>query len=121
MIPILKDLLIVEDNTYIRKNIVNALKNNFGEENICQSATLQNATSLLKETNFKSVILDLALPDGNGVEMLKVLKKQEVKSRVYVFSMNIELKQLCLKYGATAFFDKTKDFDKLIESILKPN
>ena len=38
-------------------------------------------------------------------------------TKVFVFSVNTELKNICLRYGAAAFFDKANDFDKLIETI----
>ena len=65
------------------------------------------------------IILDLNLPDGNGIELLKWVKEKQIETKVYVFSTSIELKLLCLKYGTFAFFDKAKDFNKLIETLKK--
>ena len=64
------------------------------------------------------IILDLNLPDGNGIELLKWVKEKQIETQVYVFSTSIELKRLCLKYGTFAFFDKAKDFNKLIETLI---
>jgi response regulator of citrate/malate metabolism len=65
------------------------------------------------------VILDLNLPNGNGIELLKWIKEKKAETKVFVFSASIELKQICLKYGAFAFFDKAKDFDELIKALKK--
>ncbi|WP_158840121.1 response regulator [Polaribacter sp. L3A8] len=117
MKSILNNLLVVEDNTFIGECIVNAAKKNTSIKNIHLTESLQEAISFFDDTNFDLVILDLKLPDGSGIELLKTLKEKKIETRVYVFSVSIELKSYCLKYGVCTFFDKTKDFDKLIEAI----
>lgn len=115
----LNNLLIVEDNTFIGKSIVNAVKNvnTIGDIRITES--IQEAILFFNETNFEMVILDLNLPDGNGIELLKILKEKKIESKILVFSTSIELKRICLQYGALAFFDKATDFDNLIEAVKK--
>ena len=111
------NLLIIEDNQFIGQKIYNATKKINCIESICISETLQEAFSILKKTNFKFITLDLRLPDGNGIELLKKLKEEKTETKVLVFSMSTELKQICLNYGAFAFFDKATDFDKLINAL----
>jgi response regulator of citrate/malate metabolism len=111
------NLLVIEDNTYIGEKIVDASKKIEGICDIKLSKTLKEAFTFLKEINFEKVTLDLSLPDGNGIEVLKWLKKEKLEKQVFVFSTNTELKQICLKYGATAFFDKANGFDDLISTI----
>ncbi|PQJ68947.1 response regulator [Polaribacter butkevichii] len=113
----LSNLLIVEDNSFIGKSIVNAAKKNKGIKHIHLTEFLQEAIALFSTTNYDLVILDLKLPDGNGIELLKMLKEKQIETKVFVFSVSIELKSYCLKYGVCTFFDKTKDFDQLIEAI----
>lgn len=113
----LNNLLIVEDNPFIKKAIFNATKelNTIGE--IYLTETLQKAIASIIKNKFEIIILDLKLPDGNGIELLKFLKEKHIATKVFIFSMSTELKRICLKYGALAFFDKAKDFDKLLESV----
>lgn len=111
------NLLIVEDNSFIRNNLLKAVKSFNGIDKICFAMSLQEATSILKEIDFKLIILDLKLPDGNGLEILKAQKEKKTETKIFVFSISTELKRMCLKYGAVAFFDKATDFDKLIETI----
>jgi DNA-binding NarL/FixJ family response regulator len=59
----------------------------------------------------------LKLPDGNGIQLLKLLKDKKIETKVFVFSISTELKRVCLKYGAFAFFDKAKGFDELIAAL----
>ncbi len=110
-------MLVVEDNLFIGENIVHAAKEVSGIKEVYLTEFLQEAISTLSTVNFKLVVLDLSLPDGNGIELLKWINEQQIKTKVLVFSTGIELKQICLKYGAFAFFDKSKDFDKLIDTL----
>ncbi len=113
----LNNLLIVEDNSFIKKEIFNATKEFSSIGEIKLSETLQKAIFYITNTKFEIIILDLKLPDGNGIELLKFLKEKHIKAKVFIFSMSTELKSICLKCGAFAFFDKANDFDKLLESI----
>lgn len=113
----LNTLLIVEDNELIRNSLVDAIKKNTLVENLHLSTTLNEAFALLESENFNLIILDLNLPDGSGLDLLKTLKEKKSNIKVLVFSTNTHLKRVCLKYGAFAFFDKADDFDNLIEAI----
>lgn len=118
MNPTLKNLLIVEDNKHIGDSIFVAAKKIGGVEKLHLTASIQEAISLLTDINdFNLVILDLNLPDGNGLELLKIFKDKHSEKKILVFSTSTHLKQICLKYGAYAFFDKAEDFDRLIETI----
>jgi response regulator of citrate/malate metabolism len=113
----LNNLLIVEDNSFVANAIVNEIKeiNTIGDIRLTES--LQEAISFFDDTYFELVVLDLKLPDGHGIELLKILKEKQIKTKVFVFSVSRELKSFSIKYGASAFFDKATDFDKLIEAI----
>jgi response regulator of citrate/malate metabolism len=113
----LNNLLIVEDNFFIGDNIFSAAKGVSSIGGIRLTETLQEAITVFNESNFEIVILDLKLPDGNGIELLRMINEKKLDTKVFVFSISTELKKTCLKYGAFAFFDKAKDFDELIEAI----
>ena len=113
----LYNLLVIEDNAYIGEKIVNASKEIKKIKEVKLSTTLKDAFEFLSKIEFDKITLDLSLPDGNGIEILKWLKEKNIEKKVFVFSTNTELKQICLRYGATAFFDKANDFDNLINTI----
>ncbi|OAD46651.1 response regulator [Polaribacter atrinae] len=111
------NLLIVEDNPFIGKNILDAAKEIDRLKDIYITKSLQEAISIFNKTNFDLIVLDLKLPDGNGIELLRILQENKKETKVFVFSISTELRKTCFKYGAFAFFDKAKDFDELIEAI----
>ena len=113
----LNNLLIVEDNFFIGKSVVTAAKKINGIGDVCLTESLQEAISFFENTYFDIVILDLKLPDGNGLELLKILREKQIATKVFIFSISTELRFFTLKYGAHAFFDKATDFDDLIEAV----
>ena len=110
-------LLIIEDNAVIRNKLVEEIKKQTSIKSLHISTSLNEAFTLLKSKDFSLIILDLNLPDGSGLELLKILKEKKSNIKVLVFSTNTHFKTVCLKYGAFAFFDKAHDFDNLIEEI----
>lgn len=69
----MKDILLIEDDKALSKGICLALQN----ENIklWQSYNLASAKIALSKKPFDLVILDLNLPDGNGLHYLSEIKK----------------------------------------------
>lgn len=109
-------ILIIEDEPIISEKIIKNLET-FTDSKIELASTVKDSLILLNTSKFKIIILDLNLKDGNGITILNKLKEDDLKSLVYVFSINSELKKITIKKGATAFFDKSKDFDDLISAI----
>ncbi len=63
------------------------------------------------------VILDLRLSDGNGINILKKIRQENLNITILVFSMNVQAKNTCLKNGADYFFDKSKETDIFLERL----
>ena len=85
MKSILNNLLIVEDNSFIGKNIINAVKEVSSINSISLTESLHEAISILENNHFEIVILDLKLPDGNGIQLLKLLKDKKIETKVLFF------------------------------------
>jgi DNA-binding response OmpR family regulator len=65
-------ILVVEDETGVRETICTLLKN----ENYAVDAvgTAEDGLFMLKENEYDGVILDLLLPDGSGLDILKTFR-----------------------------------------------
>ncbi|TMM31213.1 response regulator [Polaribacter aestuariivivens] len=116
-----RNLLLVEDDKHIGELLYTSVKGLNTLKTIELSTTLKEAKSKLLNVFYDIIVLDLSLPDGNGIQLLKWLNKKNVETKVFIFSMNTELKRMCLQYGASAFFDKANDFDSLIDTISNDN
>src|SRR5436305_2642491 len=65
-------ILIVDDEPAIRESLAFALRRDGFE--VSQAATLREARSLSESSDL--VVLDLVLPDGNGLEFLRSLRSR---------------------------------------------
>jgi PAS domain S-box-containing protein len=75
------NILHVEDDYDIQK-VVAEILDDYAE--VVDVDTIQSATEKLQQINFDLVILDILLPDGNGVELLPLCAKNKIP--VVVFS-----------------------------------
>jgi CheY-like chemotaxis protein len=69
-----KELLIVEDNEIERSSILNAIGD--GDVRATAVGTGAEALEALKAGTFDCLVLDLGLPDINGLELLETIKRE---------------------------------------------
>lgn len=67
-------ILIVEDNEKVAALIVKRLKGNLFV--VDPVKTVDEAMGALEVVDYDLVVLDLTLPDGNGIEVLRALRKK---------------------------------------------
>ena len=79
-----------------------------------------SALSLLGKDTFDGIILDLRLPDIDGIEILKQTMGDFPDMRVVILSGhgNEQDFKTCLELGAVACFHKTPNIVKLIEALM---
>jgi len=99
-------ILIIEDEAELAKDIAQFLSS---EDYLCESAT--NFTSAIEKINLYSydcILLDLMLPGGDGIEILKEIKKQNKQDGVIIISAknSLEDKINGLKIGADDYLAK---------------
>ena len=59
------------------------------------------------------LILDMAMPGGNGFDVLQAVKQRPSAPLVIVLTNYPAYRQRCLDAGADYFFDKSAEFDQL--------
>jgi len=115
-------LLIVEDNEKLVNEITSFLQeNNFVTEAVL---TFKDAKEKVEMYLYDLVILDLGLPDGEGLELIPVIKEKESETAIIVLTAKdaLDFKVKGLEYGADDYL--TKPFHKAelnarIRSILR--
>jgi len=80
-----KKVLIVDDSLYMRTVIKDALVT-AGFDVVGQAANGESAIDLALELQPDLITLDNILPDMLGLEILKVLKEEELKSKIVMIS-----------------------------------
>ena len=106
------NLLIVEDDfgyLELERFIVSNIQEY--EFNIKAARTIGEALSLMESTEFSLVILDLTLPDSDGIDSVKKIKEINSKIPIVVVSavMDEDVKNKALELGVKEFVRK-KDF-----------
>lgn len=110
-------ILIVEDDPSVRTLVQAVLKKNEYEVDVAETANggenkaLQNAYSM--------VLLDLGLPDGNGLDLCKNIRDEGVTTPVLILSAEQEtdMKIKCLRVGADDYLTKPFDTEELLARI----
>ena len=97
-------LLIVEDDKKLNDGIRLALKDDAYFFYQCQ--TLQEAREILKKEDITLVLLDVNLPDGNGIDFVREIKKENKPKNF----------ELC-KEGDIAFADASEDTNEVAKAI----
>jgi DNA-binding response OmpR family regulator len=99
-------VLIIEDNADLARNMQEFL---LREGYICESiATCHQAKDKLLGFQYDCIVLDLMLPDGNGLELLKFIKDRKLKCNVLIVSAKNSLddKVYGLNLGADDYLTK---------------
>ena len=62
-----------------------------------------------------AVILDIRMPGGSGIDVLKKIKKNYPSTLVIMFTNypTAQYRKRCLDLGTDFFFDKSTEFDKI--------
>lgn len=77
-------VLVVEDNADLARNIQEFL---LREGYVCEwSSACDHARDKLICFHYDCVVLDIMLPDGNGLSLLEFIKQQKIKSNVLIIS-----------------------------------
>lgn len=77
-------VLLIEDNLELARNMESFLRR---EGYVCETShTVDEARDKIISFKYDCVILDLMLPDGNGLELIEFMKAQRVESGILIVS-----------------------------------
>ena len=117
-------LLIVEDDRSLSRSINDYLKM---EGHICEVAlNLKEAVEKASINKYDCIILDIGLPDGNGLDLIKEMKANKMEGGILILSARSDLDDKIngLKIGADDYLTKPFHFAELsarINSIRRRN
>ena len=105
-------ILMIEDDEQIgvavKANIEFVLEDEFA--NVEVTATLDGATACLSECVYDLILLDISLPDGNGLRWLQeqqAIKRQGVPVLVLSSHQEINIVRLAIELGVVHYLDKS--------------
>lgn len=105
-------VLVVDDQWSIRRLINDILADEF---EILQAGTADEAVKLAAEYKPEIILLDLGLPEIDGIEVLPLLKNLVPDSRIIIVTGIIDnsVKKKALSLGASGFIGKPFDIFKM--------
>ena len=107
----IKKILIIEDDISLSNGICLALKD--GETSFVQAHNLHEARKSAIAAQFDLVILDINLPDGNGLDFLRVLRRASAVPVIILTANDLETDVVTgLEFGADDYI--TKPFSLMI-------
>lgn len=110
-------ILIVEDETLFARAVAKHLKK---AEFECECAeNLSDARALVKQFQPDLVLLDMRLPDGNGLDLIAELVGKDIKVIVMTAYGEVTDAVQAIKLGADDYLKKPIDLDELLLVIQK--
>lgn len=105
-------LIIVDDEPNFSESLQMALEDTYAVSKAC---SIGSANELLKEKIPDAILLDIRLPDGNGINLLRELKGIDPMPVVIVMTAHATIANAvsALKEGAVDYFTKPLDIEKL--------
>ncbi|MBT9540943.1 response regulator [Thiobacillus sp.] len=114
-------LLIVDDSSAVYGRLLEMLG---GVEHLTAlsiARSLHEAVEKGRQLCPDAVVLDVRLPDGSGLDALVRIKQDSPNTRVYMFTNQIEFRDMARRAGADGFYDKSLEFEALVEQLLGTN
>jgi DNA-binding response OmpR family regulator len=114
-----KKVLLIDDDKELSEEMIDFL---IAEGYIVQTAYdgLQ-AENLIHKSRYDIILLDLKMPNLNGIDLLKRLKKIDLKSKIILISgkpfLDKEIKKHGLLPMISGFIRKPYDVKKLLDTI----
>lgn len=112
-----KAILVVDDELEFLKMIRVRLEANNYE--VVTAVNGEEAMEKLKHYKIDAVLLDIMLPDINGLDILKDIRKKDKNLPVFMITAFSSAKRFALanKLNASGFIAKTEDLQKEIDNI----
>jgi len=114
-------ILVVDDHMIIRRGLTQILAEHPRIEHIAEAADGPAALQALRSANFNVVLLDIALGERDGLDVLKSMRSEFPSLGVIMLSVYPETQfgVRSIKSGANAYLNKGSSPDVLFEAIFK--
>ena len=111
-------VLVIDDHESVRAGIKAALSR-AGHICVGEAGSISEARAQIAHTNPQVIVVDLSLPDGNGLEIVQWARSISQRIGIVVLTLNPAQDFLLtvMKSGASAFVEKNAPLAELISAI----
>jgi len=112
-------ILIVDDHAIVRHGLRQIVSEATDITVAAEAGSSQEAVRLLREQAFDMVLLDISLPDKNGIETLKLIKRDKPALPVIMLTMHAEdeFGVRAMKAGASGYVTKQSAHEQLLNAV----
>ena len=112
-------ILLADDHGIVRRGLKDLLEAHVGWSVCAEAATGREAVDLCIEHRPQVAVLDLSMPELNGLEATRRIRKEVPETEVLVFTMHEseELVREVLAAGARGYLLKAEAADQLIPAV----
>lgn len=115
------EILIVDDHPVFRQGLAQILNEEIDMRVKSEAGCIKELFEKINIDKFDLVILDITMPDGNGLDALRQLKKLRPSTPVLVLSVHSEEEYAVrvLKTGGSGYLTKESAPEELVDAIKK--
>ena len=110
-------VFISDDSATVRERLVAMVLDLPEVDVVGQAEDVPGSVDAIRHTRPDVVILDVRMPGGNGIKVLREVKRMNPAPRVIMLTnyAYAQYRKKCAEAGADFFLDKSTEFDKLPE------
>jgi two-component system invasion response regulator UvrY len=114
-------ILLADDHAVVRQGIKQIISTAFAQASFGEARDLKELHNLIYNQTWDVLILDLAFPDGNGLEILKQVKKDYPDLPVLILSMypDDQYAVRTIRGGASGYLSKESAPEELVQAMRK--
>ncbi len=115
----MRKTLVLEDHSDTRQWLVTLLQEAFPRAEIMEASSLAQARSLCAEHSFELALIDISLPDGSGIEMVRELHDRTPNTYCVMATIHDDDRHLfpALQAGAHGYLLKDQPRDRLLQQL----
>lgn len=112
-------VILADDHAVVRKGIRQILGDCEQIEVIGEASNADELLAIMRTQSCDVVVLDIAMPGKNGIDALKVIKKEWPSVRILMLSMYPEdqFALRALRAGASGYLTKLSSPEKVVEAV----
>jgi two-component system, NarL family, invasion response regulator UvrY len=114
-------VLVADDHAVVRRGLRDILAATGDILVGGEAATAHDVRRLVREQRWDVVVLDISLPEGNGLDLTADIRRERPEIPVLILTMHSEQQYAirAIKAGAAGFLTKESAPDRLIEAVRK--
>ncbi len=106
-------VLVSDDSASIRRRVVQLLSEIPSVNVVRETEDVAGTLEAVQAVRPDIVVLDMQMPDGSGIDVLKYVKREMPDTKVIMLTNHASdfYRRKCIDTGADFFFDKTTEFE----------